>query len=354
MIKRIGTPLLVLLSLFLFQTRSAAQIGISNDSELAREASKRKFMVVADELSEKEIKKYKKKGNLKLVQEEFDRRNEKLKKLFAEHWKINPEVVYKTEKELAALQKAKSNEYVYVKLKYMTDMKTKKNMITRMQKTYYYSYYFFTLSLTDSKKTLGTVTSRGPVINDLEYLFAINTLQYFLQYTAEGNKRGDLEEGINAGAHELKKKTLLLPDYLTQLNAAEIKANYPYDVKVVPEKEIIEKINQKDGQYAYAYVNHRFGSCGTRYNHIIVDCGSGRPLILDKRNAIALGTSSQMSIFDDIATLKQVLGKDGSQVSAFKQKFVKAKQLKKYTEIINGKYDDKEEEESGDETAKAE
>ncbi|MBC7922212.1 MAG: hypothetical protein H7Z75_14110 [Ferruginibacter sp.] len=144
---------------------------------------------------------------------------------------------------------------------------------------------------------------------------------------------------------------LLLPDYLTQLGIAEVKANYPHAVKVASESEIIQSIQAKDANYAYAYVNHKFGSCGTRYNHIVVDCGNGGPLLLDKRNALQLGTGSQMSIFDDVAALRSLAGKGGDQVSPFKQKFIKAKQLKKYAEIVNGKYDDKVDEEAGEERA---
>ncbi|MFN6943599.1 MAG: hypothetical protein ACK4ND_01525 [Cytophagaceae bacterium] len=53
-----------------------------------------------------------------------------------------------------------------------------------------------------------------------------------------------------------------------------------------------------------------------------------------------------MNILDDYAKFASLAGKhDGSQVSAFQQKFIKSKQLKKYTEIIHGKYNEKDVEE---------
>lgn len=146
----------------------------------------------------------------------------------------------------------------------------------------------------------------------------------------------------------MKNKTLLLPDFLTKLEEEEIKANYPYPVKVLPENEIIEIIKEKNPSYAYAYVNHKLNSCGTRFNHLIVDCETGALLLFDKRNGVSLGTSKYVNISDDIATIRSIAGKGHEQQSLFKQKFIKAKQLKKYAEIINGKYDNKVEEEEAE------
>lgn len=203
-------------------------------------------------------------------------------------------------------------------------------------KIYIYSYYYFMLKLTDSNKSFGAITTRASIVKDIDYLTAINSLQYFVQFSAEGNKKGDLEEGINNNASALKDKTLLISDYLTQLTESEIKDNYPYKIKIAKDEEIIKMIQEKNPDYAYVYINHKTGSCGTRFNHMILDCANNAPLLLDKRNTLSLGTSSQVGIFDDVASLKSLLGKDSSQPSLFKQKYVKAKQLKNYANIIAG------------------
>ncbi|NJO01531.1 MAG: hypothetical protein HC880_07445, partial [Bacteroidia bacterium] len=227
-----------------------AQIALTNDAEMAKEAMNRKLIVVEDELSDKEVKKYTKKGTLNLVQEEYTKRNEMLKKFFTELWKVNKEIVFKKESEVATLEKSQSNEYLYIKLKYALDVKRKKNMLTGASKTYTYGYYYFTLKLTDSNKSLGTVTSRTSAAQQIDYLVAINALQYFLQYAAEGNKKGDLEEGINNNASALKEKTLLISDYLTQLTEKEIKENYPYKIKIAKDEEIVKLIQEKSPEYA--------------------------------------------------------------------------------------------------------
>lgn len=68
----------VVVFLLFYSFQAKGQFGLTNDAEMAKEAIKRKLIVVEDELSEKEIKKYTKKGTIKLVQEEYAKRNEKL------------------------------------------------------------------------------------------------------------------------------------------------------------------------------------------------------------------------------------------------------------------------------------
>lgn len=292
------------------------------------------------------IKKYKKKGTYESIQKLYDQRNEKVLSYFKKHWKLNQEIVSKTEKELKSLKKEKSSDYAYVKLKHMTDVKRVKSKggipIRKIggkgiPGTYRYSYYLFTMKLTDKSTTIGTVTSRGPVLNDIEYLFAINTLQYFIKFVSEGNKRKKLEDEINKNAPILKEKILLLPTYLTKVSVDKLKELYPYKVEIVDESKVIEQINNKNSGYAYVYVNHRFASCGTRFNHFVVDCGDNKPLLFDKRNSVSLGIGVQMSVYDDAATIKRLLNNEDGSPALFKQKFIKPKQIKKYVKIIEGK-----------------
>ena len=328
--------ILNVLLILLFSINVNAQLSIPDDPELAKEALTKKLIIVKEELTEKQIKNYTKEGNLEQKQLENEKYNEKILNLFKKYWTINSEIVSKTEDEVKELKKAKNTEYIYLNIKYITDQQIKKNGVAQIN--IYYSYYTFTIQTIDKNKSLGMVTSRSDKLNKMEYLFAINTLQYFIKSTSEGNVRKDLEEDASSNAKLLKEKTLLIPYYLTELNIEKIKSIYPYKVEISTESNIVSKIEEKNSNYAYVYINHRWGSCATRFNHFIVDCADNNILLLDKRNSIALGESDKLDKSINTAYEAYIAAETIKDFpNPYSQSLVKEKQLENYVSIIEGK-----------------
>ncbi len=286
--------LLMLISPFMGRT----QFAIQKDPEVAKNAMTRKLLVELDEPDKKDIKSSKKDGNYEVLMQYYKDKNDRLLSYYKKYWTLGNEIIPISKDELDSIQKLKSTEYMFATCNERRDTKqVTKNGMKSMRS---YTYNIFYLGITDSKlKSLGAVASRGRHMNDLEYIFAINTTQYFLKFISEGNERGDLEETVNKSAPEIKGKTLLIPDYLSDMTLEEMKAVYPYPVQIASEEEILGFIDRKDKNYAYVILNHDSGTCGEKFHQFILDCNTGRPLLFDKKSNINVTDNNIDSYFED-------------------------------------------------------
>ena len=153
-----------------------------------------------------------------------------------------------------------------------------------------YSYYCFQIKDIESKKLVASLTTFGTYISENDYRVKLNVLQNLIDEASNGNVKKEYLGAINKKAGTLKERTLLIPKYMSKLTIEEIKEVYTYKVDLVDYSVISEKISNKDKNFAFLMISHVPGSTGTKFSHSIISCEDIKPILIDKRNKVGLGS----------------------------------------------------------------
>lgn len=101
--------------------------------------------------------------------------------------------------------------------------------------------------------------------------YAIQQIQYVLNYVDQGNSIKKIEEQYQKNHAELKDKTLLIDreDLDDKFNENEVREIYPYPFEICDREKIDKVILEKDPAYAFVQLVPVLGSKGTKLNHYI-------------------------------------------------------------------------------------
>lgn len=306
-----------------------AQFSIQQDASVAKQASARKLLVVKQEPSAYQLKKSKREGTLNQLIADYEARNNKTFEYYKQYWRLTDEIIPVSESALDSIKKTKSADYLYAAYGLTYDSEKRYTMDPRLKEDshlYKYWYYSFYIGVTEKRtQSLGSFTSRGRSLDELDFITAILVSQYSMAYIGSGGQRDSLQAAINHHTGLLKTKTLLIPDYLADIPQEEMEANYPYKIKIVSEKEILTALEARDSNYAFVNLMNVEGSCGEKFHHVIIDCGNTEPILLDKKSRLSL-TDRHLNNY-----MEELLQEERTR----RAQLIRAHNLKDYADLID-------------------
>ncbi len=329
--------------MLLFPPSCPGQIEFEADTSLAKEVKNKTLIVVMKEMGDKETKKKIKNGTYADAKKYMDEQNAHVDSIFRKFWVLNKNIVSKTESELEGIIKSKNNDYVYLDMERMTQQRTFElegrihEQSRPERRVCIFGYYIFSLKFTGSKNAFASVSSRGPLLNDIDYMNAMLILQDMVRIAEEGFKPGKMDEAVNQNSGGLKNKTLLLSQSLTKLSVNEIEEAYPFTFKISNDMEIIEKISSGDDQFVYAVACHKAGGLGTRFHYFIINCSDRKPVLFDEAGYAGFHTKKEITTwYESNALWQDSEGNYCSQLSPTAS-VITLGALKDFTKSINGK-----------------
>ena len=202
-------------------------------------------------------------------------KNEILKSQVLKYWKFSPDIQIKRSTELDSLLKKPTQVYSTVRIAdYVVSRHHQGQAVSRPSggsnpvsgqnmTTSYPNSYTTTSSrcgvrlqlLGKGRSTNGSVClqqiEKGRVY-DSDISFSVRGMQKYLENRAKGKEAMNLKDEVKANGPKLKTKTLLLDeeDVRESLTTADIKASYPYPIKLVERAVIEEAVLSEDPKYA--------------------------------------------------------------------------------------------------------
>ncbi|WP_421917870.1 hypothetical protein [Marinifilum sp.] len=144
----------------------------------------------------------------------------------------------------------------------------------------YFNYSHYELSLVENKIEVISIPLVSEELSELELHFAIKTLQSIINKVEAFKNIRQYANKINSNAKIISEKILLVSENLTGYSQEYLQQFYEGQVKIASEKEILQAIHDKDGQYAYLMITVNDSSEEPSFNHIILDCGKNEPLLV--------------------------------------------------------------------------
>ena len=250
-------------ALLLCSTAIRAQMGFGKPKDIAVVKSQSLVVILKDE-DPKELKKLAKKSeDLATYKGYIANYNAQLQELAPKLWKFSPSVEFKHAADLPALRKAKGVQHGVLQ---------QANLITTHRhynggamsggvgnmNNYTYStdqVSAFTLEVYgdgDQDKVYLVNIAAGPIYTS-DMIFALRSMQTYMQARVDGRKGKEMREEIAENAKKLPSKTLLIDeeDLKKNLTAADIKESYPFPYQVVPRQTIEQAVAASDARYAY-------------------------------------------------------------------------------------------------------
>ncbi len=203
-------------------------------------------------------------------------KNEILKSQFQKYWKFSPEIQFRRSSEMDSLLKKPTQVYSTVRIAdYVVSHHHQGSAVSRPSggmnpvtgsqntTTSYPNAYTETSArcgvrlqlLGKGRSNNGSVClqqiEKGRVY-DSDISFSVRGMQKYLENRAKGKEAMNLKDEVKANGPKLKTKTLLLDeeDVRESLTTADIKASYPYPIKLVERAVIEEAVLSEDPKYA--------------------------------------------------------------------------------------------------------
>lgn len=303
-------PLICLFAL-LFTHSLSAQMGMGKPKEI-KELSARKMIVITEVLGKKAGDKLKKKGKtaeLADIQQRYDAFNALVKSVVEKRWTMHKTVEYKTWEQVKKMTDEKREKYavMYFMSKraasfssgYIPAGYTLLNAAMDEEETteHNFSSLFQTFTIDKAEDVpvdkikfnttpVYTITLPELYPSALSVTFALTSTNGYFEHRLAEQKisRKSMTKEIAENSVRLKDKTLLIRDDWKdkELSLAQIKAIYPYPVRIVKGSELEEVVNGGDSTYAWFVVLPVVNS-GSRTNsvifmHQLIDNGDGEPL----------------------------------------------------------------------------
>jgi len=293
--QRISIILTILLSIAGYL--QAQQLGskIYGSPQVYKEMTKKTLYVRLIDDSEEYFQDHLKKHNKKAKREEYFKHvnsyNEIMQRVINQHWKLNKNIKFIKVKGLK--EGVPEGAVDLYRARSPIPTSSPEMSYTRIEKRRMVDYKMYvprTLVRWDQK------------VDETEIIFLIRFMQANIKAMMEAGKKiipnSFYKQQIEKNCSKIKDKTLLISksQVLPGLSYSDIKASYPYEVSLATEEEIVEKINNKDDNYAYVFLLP-FGLGkgfvgGERYFggfKLIVDCTTGEVMgILGSRSYLIL------------------------------------------------------------------
>jgi len=233
------------------------------------------------QLSDKQIRFYKKQGIEKEIQERYRKENDFLTNLISKNWNnIDKPKGLSTS---ALNEKIKNKDGVwYISLKKHSDKFFDRRVV---KKDYYFYYTHYQISLHNDNKEVLSIPLVDEELSELNAEFAIQQIQNFISQSAQYKNQRLYAKEVNQGAGLLSNKTLLIPQKLTNYSEEYLSTLFQGKVKVVPETEIIDAVDAKDSTKAYLLITINDISDNPSFNHLIIDCETNTPALIYRNSS---------------------------------------------------------------------
>jgi hypothetical protein len=233
------------------------------------------------QLSDKQIKQYKRQELIESTQERYQKENLFLAKLISENWNSSDKPKEISNSELTTKLKNKEGVW-YITLRKHSDSFFDRRVV---RKNYYYSYSHYQLSLYNDKKEVLRIPLVDEELSELNAEFAIEQIQNFISQSKQYKNQRLYAKEINASAGALSNKTLLIPEKLTTYSEEYLNTLYKGKIKIVPEEEIIKAVKAQDKTKAYLLITINDFSDEPSFNHLIIDCETNKPSLIYRNSS---------------------------------------------------------------------